>query len=99
MFELIYKLYKMDGPDDIIVFCRMKSMEEIIDNVVVKYNVPLSEENINDSCKDGFWIRELKEIPLVERVLDKYLHYQSHKQKLNDNLDDWLSKFKKKINL
>ena len=77
MFELIYKYCRENDSYnyDIIVFCRMKSMEEIIGNVVVKYNIPLSEENINDSCKDGFYIRELPEKSLNENSLNHYLEY------------------------
>ena len=98
MFELIYKIFSDNKPDEIIVLMRSYNRKDI-DNAVDKYKIPIRTESMTDVYDDGFWIRELKEIPLVESVLYKYLHYQSHKQKLNDSLDDWLSKFKKKFNL
>ena len=98
MFELIYKIFSDNKPDEIIVLMRSCNIDDI-NNAVDKYKIPIRTESMTDVYDDGFWIRELKEIQLVEEVLNKYLHYQSHKQKLNDNLDDWLSKFKKKFNL
>ena len=98
MFELIYKIFSDNKPDEFIVLMRSCKID-YINNAVDKYKIPIRTESMTDVYDDGFWIRELKEIQLVEAVLNKYLHYQSHKQKLNDNLDDWLSKFKKKFNL
>lgn len=98
MFELIYRIFSDNKLDEIIVIMRSHNIEDI-KNIVDKYKIPIRTDSIVDFYGDGFWIRELKEIPLVEEVLDSYLHYQLHKQKLNDNLDDWLSKFKKKFDL
>jgi hypothetical protein len=77
MYELIYKCYRENGSYeyDIIILCRMKSMDEIIDNIVVKYNIPLEEEPIDSCYKDGFWIRELPEESLNEYTLKHYLEY------------------------
>ena len=77
MFELIYKYYRGNGSFeyDIIILCRMKSIEEIIDNIVVKYNIPIKEEPIESCCRDGFWIRELPEKSLNENALNHYLQY------------------------
>lgn len=98
MFELIYRIFSDNKSDGIIVLMRSCNIEDI-NNAVDKYKIPIRTDSMMDFYGDGFWIRELKEIPLVEDVLDKYLHYQSHKQKLNDSSHDWLSKFKKKFNL
>ena len=98
MYELIYKIFKDNKSDEVIVLMRSCNIEDI-NNAVDKYKIPIRTDSMENYYGDGFWIRELKEIPIVEGVLDKYLHYQLHKQKLNDNLDDWLSKFKKKFNL
>ena len=98
MFELIYRIFSDNKPDEIIVIMRSHNIDDI-NNTVDKYKIPIRTDSMANFCGDGFWIRELKEISLVEEILDKYLHYQRHKQKLNDNLDDWLSKFKKKFDL
>lgn len=98
MFELIYKIFSDNKPDEIIVLMRSCNIDDI-NSIVDRYKIPIRTESMTDVYDDGFWIRELKEIPLVEDVLNKYLHYQLHKQKLNDNLDNWLFKFKKKFNL
>ena len=77
MFELIYRCYRGNGSCeyDTIILCRMKSIDEIIDNVVVKYNIPLEEEPIESCYRDGFWIRKLPEKSLNENLLDHYLEY------------------------
>ena len=75
MFELIYRICRMNGPDDIIILCRTKTIDEIIDNIVTKYNVPLQEEIMKNSYKDGFWIRELPEMPLNDNAFNHYLEY------------------------
>ena len=98
MFELVYRIFEDNKQDQILVIMRSHNIDDINDTVD-KYKIPIRTDSMMDFYGDGFWIRELKEIPLVEEVLDKYLHYQLHKQKFNDTLDDWLSKFKKKFNL
>ena len=98
MFELIYKIFSDNKPDEIIVLMRSCNIDDIND-MIDKYKIPIKTDSMMDFYGDGFWIRELKELPLAEDVLDNYLHYQRYKQKLNDNLDDWLHKFKKKFDL
>ena len=98
MFELIYRIFSDNKQDQIIVIMRSCNIEDI-NSVVDKYKIPIRTDSMTDVYDDGFWIRELKEILLVEDILDRYLHYQLHKQRLNGDLDDWLSKFKKKFNL
>ncbi len=80
MYELIYKYCRENNPYDyeIIILCRMKSMEEIIDNVVVKYDIPLEEEPIESCYREGFWIRELPEKSLNENALKHYLEYHKN---------------------
>ena len=77
MYELIYKYCRENNPYDydIIILCRMRSMEEIINSIVVKYNIPLEEEPIESCYRDGFWIRELPEKSLNENALNHYLQY------------------------
>lgn len=98
MFELIYRIFEDNKQDQIIVIMRFCNIEDI-NNAVDKYKIPIRTDSMENYYGDGFYIRELKEISLVEDVLDNYLHYQRYKQKLNDNLDDWLAKFKKKFDL
>ena len=98
MFELIYRIFEDNKQDQIIVIMRSHNIEDI-NTAINKYKIPIRTDSMTNYYGDGFWIRELKEMPLVEDVLDKYLHYQLHKQKINDDLDDWLSKFKKKFDL
>lgn len=80
MYELIYKCYREYGSCeyDTIILCRMKSIDEIIDNVVVKYNIPLEEEPIESCYRDGFWIRKLPEKSLNENLLNYYLDYRKN---------------------
>jgi hypothetical protein len=42
---------------------------------VNKYNIPLSEDPMDKTYKDGFYIREMEERPLNENLLNHYLDY------------------------
>ena len=98
MFELIYRIFKDNKSDEIVVIMRSCNIADI-NNAVDKYKIPIRTDSMMDFYGDGFWVRELKEIPLVEDILYRYLPYRSYKQELNDGLDDWLSELKKKFNL
>lgn len=80
MFELIYRICRINSHDDIITICRLKDKDSLIDNVVNKYNIPLSEDPIDKTYKDGFYIREMEERPLNENLLNHYLDYHKSTQ-------------------
>ena len=74
MFELIYKIFSDNKPDEIIVLMRSCNIEDI-NNADNKYKIPIRTDSMSNYYGDGFWIRELAEKSLNENALNHYLQY------------------------
>ena len=72
MYELIYKVPSVYGVETVLY--RSKYYNDIMD-VCTKYSIPFRDYNSYDNLIEGFYIRELIEIPLNENALNHYLQY------------------------
>lgn len=77
MFELIYKIFKDNKPDEIIILMRSHNVDDIND-MIDKYKIPIRTDLMTNYYCDGFWVRELSEKPLNENLLNHYLEYHKN---------------------